>query len=148
METGNATDTMAKIRSLCAAMGLECKVTTARGWSRLFVSETGIAARQIGRAWQREGEGWTLRMIYGDLRREAARAARAAVSARDDVTAASRREQGQRGVVEKMETGLARERESLARYEAQHAAARASLDAAEAALTERQRAILAALEAK
>ena len=147
METGSATDTMAKIRSLCAAMGLECKVTTARGWSRLFVSESGIAARQIGRAWQREGEGWTLRVIYGDLRREAARAVRATVNARDDVTAASRRERESLGVVGDLEARLARERESLARYEAQHAAARASLDAAEAALTERQRAILAALEA-
>ena len=144
----DATDTMAKIRRLCAAMGLGCEVVTVRGWSRLFVRATGDEGRQVGRAWQRESAGWTLGLIYRDLRRDAEGAVRAMVNAADSVTRANANAVSAQAEVSALEARLETARGKLADADADRARARVALDAVEAALTDRQRAIIAALEAK
>jgi hypothetical protein len=145
MATNGKMDARQKIATLCAAMGLTHRITTAKGWSRLYVADGTGAERQIGRAWQREGEGWTLNDCAQQLHNEA----RAKVSdASERLLRLSTAENRVDNCAKRVDGEVARlaiMRNDLAAYMRQRDEAQAAYSDAVAALDDRERAILAAL---
>ena len=145
MATNGKMDARQKIATLCAAMGLTHRIATAKGWSRLYVADGTGAERQIGRAWQREGEAWSLNDCAQKLHNEAWMKVSDASGLLLGVSVAETRVDNAVKQVSGAEARLVILRGDLAAYERQRDEAQAAYSDAVAALDDRGRAILAAL---
>lgn len=143
-----STEHRQKIAALCEAMGATHRIVTAKGWSRLYVREAEAESeRQIGRAWQREGEDWELSGAVRTLREIARRKVARVTNAVDIVSRARASKTSAQTEVTNLESRLVTARAKLTNASTDLARALVSLDAIEATMTDRDRAVLAALEA-